>query len=153
MTSTYSVNRAISIAAPAADIYERIVDLHRWVDWSPLEGLDPDLERSYSGADARVGARYAWSGNRKAGKGQMEIIRADDGSRVDIKVAFEKPMKSTSTSVFELSVDGDTTTVSWTMVGEHSLFSRVAAPLGIFDKLLGKDFERGLAQLKAVSES
>ena len=83
----------------------------------------------------------------------MEIIRADDASRVDIRVIFEKPMKSTSTSVFELSGDGDTTTVSWTMVGEHSLFSRVAAPLGIFDKLLGKDFERGLAQLKAVSES
>ncbi|MCH5641843.1 SRPBCC family protein [Gordonia sp. ABSL49_1] len=153
MSDTYTVSRATTIDASADAVYERIVDLHRWTEWSPWEGLDPELHRDYSGAGSGVGARYAWSGNRKAGKGEMEILRADEPGRVDIKVVFQKPMKSTSTSVFELTPEGDRTGVTWTMTGPHSLFSRVAAPLGFFDKLLGKDFEKGLAKLKAVSEN
>ncbi|MGW5521126.1 SRPBCC family protein [Gordonia sp. NPDC003950] len=154
MADSYSVTRRTTIAAPPSKIFARINDLHRWVDWSPWEGLDPELQRTFSGSEAGVGARYAWSGNRKAGAGEMEIIEATEPSRVAVDVRFEKPMKSTSISSFDIvGADGDGhSEVTWTMTGRHSLFSRVAAPLGFFDKLIGKDFEKGLAQLKSVSE-
>ncbi len=117
------------------------------------EGLDPDLSRTYSGAELGVGARYAWSGNRKAGKGTMEILEDTVPTHVGIRVEFEKPVTSTSRSTFDIIDNAGVSEVTWTMTGKHSLFSRVATPLGLFDKLLGKDFEKGLARLKAVSES
>ncbi|QKT06519.1 SRPBCC family protein [Gordonia sp. X0973] len=153
MADTYTISRSTVIDAPAPQIYARIVDLHRWREWSPWEGLDADLKRKYSGADEGVGAAYAWEGNRKAGRGSMEIVSAEPAQAVDVAVVFEKPMKSTSTSMFRLEPEGSSTRVTWTMVGPHSLFSRVTGPIGLFDRMLGKDFEKGLAMLKGVSEA
>ena len=153
MSGTYSVARTTTIDAPADEIYARIVDLHRWTEWSPWEDVDPDLSREYSGADQGVGARYAWSGNKKAGRGTMEIASATAPSEVSVQVDFEKPMKSSSVSTFRLVPgNGSSTTVTWELTGSHSVFSRIAAPLGFFDKLLGKDFEKGLSRLKSASE-
>ncbi len=148
----YTITRTETIAALPERIYPLIVDPHEWRRWSPWEGLDAGLDRDYSGAESGVGARYAWSGNRKAGKGTMEITEVTEPTRVAVAVAFEKPMKSTSTSVFTLAPRGAETEVTWTMTGPHSLFSRIAAPLGIFDKMLGKDFEKGLTALKSEAE-
>ncbi|MFT3899299.1 MAG: SRPBCC family protein [Gordonia sp. (in: high G+C Gram-positive bacteria)] len=153
MADTYTISRSTVIDAPVSAIYARIVDLHRWREWSPWEGLDPDLQREYSGPEQGVGARYAWEGNRKAGRGNMEIVAAKPDESVDVAVVFAKPMKSTSTSSFRLEPDGKKTKVTWAMVGPHSLFSRVATPIGLFDRMLGKDFEKGLGMLKAVSEA
>lgn len=158
MSDHYSINRYTLIAAPADEVYARIVDLHRWREWSPWENVDPELNRDYSGPQSGVGARYAWMGNKKAGRGSMEIVAAaaPEGTApglVEVAVVFEKPMKSESTSSFRLETQGAVTRVDWTMTGKHSLFSRVAGPLGFFDKLLGKDFEKGLAQLKTASEA
>ncbi|MFW0795703.1 SRPBCC family protein [Gordonia sp. CPCC 205515] len=149
----YTVTRSELINALPDQIYPLIVDLHEWQKWSPWEGLDPDLNRTYSGPQAGPGAGYAWSGNRKAGKGTMTIADVTEPTRVAVDVAFEKPMKSSSTSVFTLAPRGAKTEVTWTMTGPHSLFSRIAAPLGLFDKLIGKDFEKGLAALKSTAES
>ena len=149
----YTITRTQSIAALPEKIFPLIVDLHEWRRWSPWEGLDDDLSREYSGADRGVGATYAWSGNRKAGKGTMEIVEATEPTRIAVAVSFEKPMKSTSTSVFTLAPRGAQTEVTWTMTGPHSLFSRIAAPLGLFDKMLGKDFEKGLTALKSEAEA
>lgn len=150
--SDYTVTRTELIAAPAEQIYPLIVDLHEWRKWSPWEGLDPHLDRTYSGPQAGPGAGYAWSGNRKAGKGTMKVADVTEPSRVAVDVAFEKPMKSTSTSVFTLAPRDAMTEVTWTMTGPHSLFSRIAAPLGLFDRMIGKDFEKGLAALKSTVE-
>ena len=59
-----------------------------------MEDLDPDLQRDYSGAAQGVGAQYAWSGNKKAGKGRMAIVATEAPSAVDVSVVFEKPFKS-----------------------------------------------------------
>ena len=141
-----------AFAATPAHIQPLIADLHAWQRWSPWEDLDPDLQRHYSGPEQGVGARYAWSGNKKAGKGTMEIVEAAP-ERVVVAVSFEKPMKSSSTSTFTLEPVGDTTRVTWTMTGEHSLFTRIAGPLGLFDRMIGKDFEKGLAALRSAAEA
>ncbi len=153
MADNFTVTRSTVVDAPASTVYAYIIDLHRWQEWSPWEGLDPALVREYTGAKSGVGARYAWRGNRKAGCGSMEIVAAEPTTGIDVAVAFEKPIKSTSTSSLRLAPEGAATRVTWTMVGPHSFFSRLAQPLGVFDRMLGKDFDKGLLRLKAISES
>jgi len=71
---TYTVERSTTIDAPPERIYQHVANFHSWRDWSPWEGVDPDLRRTYSGPDIGSGATYAWAGNRKAGEGRMEIV-------------------------------------------------------------------------------
>lgn len=116
-----------------------------------LEGLDPAMHREITGPQTGVGARSAWRGNRKAGRGAMQIIR-DDPDQVEILVVFEKPFPSRSTSSFLLRPAGDATEVEWQMVGEQNRLMRVLSPVLSMDRLLGKDLEKGLAQLKTVAQ-
>ena len=152
MPDTYTVQRSTSIAAPAQAVYSHIADFHRWNAWSPWDDLDPDLRRTYSGADSGEGAKYAWAGNRKAGEGTMEITDATEPSRVQIALEFLKPFKSSSTTTFDLRSEGDSTSVTWTMIGPKTLMTRVMGIFKSMDKMIGPDFERGLAQLKSVAE-
>ena len=153
MADTFRITRSTVVDAASAAILPYLTDFRQWVHWSPWEGVDPDLNREYSGAESGVGAKYAWSGNRKAGRGAMEITRVDAPREVEVRLDFDKPMKATNTVTFELAPQGEATRVTWVMVGKQTLFSRVGGLFGFFDKMLGKDFEKGLAQLKAVSES
>ena len=153
MASEYVVERQQHIDAPPSAVFERLVDLHRWRSWSPWEDLDPDLQRRYSGADQGVGAIYDWEGNRKAGKGRMEIIEVEPDQRVVIAVQFLKPFKSTTRQVFALQPEGKGTHVTWTMTGPQSVATRVMGIFTSMDKMVGKDFEKGLAQLKADAEA
>ena len=105
--NTYTVERTIDIAAPAPSVYELLADFHRWVDWSPWEGMDPAMVRTYEGPDSGVGGSYAWEGNRKVGKGRMEIVDAVPTERVDVDLEFIKPFKSRNFTRFALAPDGD----------------------------------------------
>jgi hypothetical protein len=110
------------------------------------------MQRSYSGADAGVGAGYSWSGNRKAGEGSMEIIDAVEPSSVRIALEFLKPFKSSSTTAFALKPQGDATEVTWTMTGPKTLVTRVMGVFKSMDSMIGPDFEKGLAKLKGATE-
>ncbi len=149
---TYTVERSTSIEAPPQRIYELVADFHRWTAWSPWEDVDPRLERSYSGAEAGTGAVYRWSGNRKAGSGRMEITDATEPSHVAIDLAFEKPWKARNDTAFSITPDGTGSRVTWTMSGTKTLATRVMGLVKSMDALLGPDFEKGLARLKAVAE-
>jgi Polyketide cyclase / dehydrase and lipid transport len=149
----YTVTRSTVVAAPADQIFAHLVDFHRWTAWSPWEGLDPQLRRSYSGPESGVGSAYAWSGNRKAGRGSMTMVDAVEPSEVLVDVVFEKPFPSRSQSRFVLRPDGGSTEVVWTMTGAKTLMSRVMGVFVSMDKLIGPDFERGLSRLKSVTES
>jgi uncharacterized protein YndB with AHSA1/START domain len=149
---TFTVQRCIAIAAPTERVYDAIVDFHRWTDWSPWEGIDPNMQRRYSGPDAGVGATYEWEGSRKVGKGRMEIVDTTAPGSVDIKLDFLKPFKSHSQTRFALAPEGDTTKVTWTMKGPKTFATKVMGIFTSMDKLVGKDFEKGLAQLKTVAE-
>jgi uncharacterized protein YndB with AHSA1/START domain len=150
---TYSVERSATIDAPPERIYAEICDFRRWRGWSPWEDVDPDLERTYSGADSGTGARYAWSGNRKAGKGSMEMTRAEAPSRVDIDLVFEKPFKARNETVFAIAPEGaGSSRVTWTMTGSKTLMTRVMGIFKSMDSMIGPDFEKGLTRLKATAE-
>jgi hypothetical protein len=147
---TYTVERSTTIAAEPGMIYPHLVDFHRWRAWSPWEDIDPDMQRSYEGADSGVGAVYHWSGNRKAGQGRMEIVEAHAPHELRIKLDFDKPFKSSNTTTFTLRPAGAGTHLTWSMVGPRGLMLRVMGVFMSMDKLVGKDFEKGLARLTGV---
>lgn len=149
---TYTVERSATIAAPPQRVYEQIVDFHNWTNWSPWEDVDPELKRTYSGAEAGTGAVYAWSGNRKAGQGRMEIVEAVEPSNVRIDLAFEKPWKAHSDTSFTIEPEGSGSRVVWSMTGKKNLMTKAMGIFTSMDKMLGPDFEKGLARLKTTTE-
>jgi len=152
MADTYTVQRSTTIAASPDEVYSHLVDFRKWANWSPWDEMDPDMSRTYSGADSGVGAHYAWSGNRKEGQGSMEITDAKQGAKVDIALEFLKPFKASSTTEFTLTPGDAGTVVGWAMTGQKTLMTRVMGVFRSMDKMVGPDFEKGLANLKAAAE-
>ncbi|MEW6632922.1 MAG: SRPBCC family protein [Pseudomonadota bacterium] len=148
----FVVSRSASIKAPAETIFPLINDFRRWPEWSPYEKLDPDMKRTLSGAEAGKGAAYAWEGNGKAGTGRMEITGSVPSSLVSLKLDFEKPFRANNTVDFTLAPSGDATTITWAMRGARPFVAKLMGLVMDFDRLIGKDFEAGLANLKRVTE-
>ena len=149
---SYEVVRSTSIAAAPTRVHALIDDFHAWREWSPWEDLDPDLQRTYSGPDQGVGAHYAWRGNRKAGQGSMEITGSTP-EEVDVRLLFLKPFSATNDVAFVLTPDGNGgTAVEWRMHGEQKGFWGLVGRFMNMDKLVGRDFEKGLARLKVAAE-
>ncbi|MBP2414188.1 uncharacterized protein YndB with AHSA1/START domain [Arthrobacter stackebrandtii] len=148
--ATFSVSRSAFIPAPAEHIYPHVIGFRSWLNWSPWEGIDPSMQRAYSGPVEGVGAKYAWKGNGRAGAGTMEIVDAVEPSRIELRLEFTKPMKAVNPTTFTFVPEGSGTRVTWTMQGENKGVARVFALFMNMDKLVGGDFEKGLAQLAAV---
>ncbi len=149
---TFRVERSGSIQAPPEKVFALIEDFHKWTLWSPWEHLDPDLKRTYGGADKGKGATYAWHGNAKAGVGRMEILEATPSSRVLIKIDFLKPFEAHNQVDFAIKSEGGVTRVVWSMVGPQAFMMKVMCLFMSMDNMVGKDFEKGLASLKTVAE-
>lgn len=149
---TFRVERSTTIKAPPGKVYALIDDFHQWQQWSPWERLDPAMKRQHGGAPKGKGALYGWEGNKEVGKGQMEITEATPSSRVVIKLDFLAPFEAHNTAEFVLVPQGDATTVTWAMFGPNLFIGKVMSLFASMDSLVGKDFERGLANLKAVAE-
>ncbi len=152
MASTFTVERSTTIAAPPETVYAQVVDFHNWRSWSPWEEVDPDLQREYSGAQSGTGARYAWSGNKKAGVGSMEIVEATAPSKVAIDLRFQKPFKARNDTTFTITPEGEGSRVDWTMTGPLPFMMKLFTMFKSMDTLVGPDFEKGLDKLKQVSE-
>ena len=149
----FEVVRSTTIAAPPERVHGLIDDFHAWRQWSPWEDVDPALRREYGGAESGVGARYAWEGNRKAGKGSMEIVGSAP-ERIDVRLSFEKPWKATNSVAFTLAPAGDQTTeVTWRMTGRNTGFAALFSKVFSMDRMLGSDFEKGLARMKSAAEA
>ncbi len=148
----FRIQRSAIIKAPPDKIYPHINDFHNWGSWSPWEKLDPALKRTYSGAASGRGAVYEWEGNKQVGKGRMEIIQATPSSKIEIKLDFLKPFEAHNTAEFSLEPQGDATNVSWAMHGRQPFLIKVMSLFFSMDKMVGKDFEAGLANLKTITE-
>ncbi|WP_378734273.1 SRPBCC family protein [Nocardia brasiliensis] len=149
----FEVVRQAVISAEPSRIHGLIDDLHEWTKWSPWEDIDPQLQRTYSGPDSGVGAEYAWNGDRKVGSGNMAIVTSAD-REIGIRLTFEKPWKATNQVLFELNpTESGATQVVWRMTGEQRGLMRVLSKVIPMDRMIGKDFEKGLARLKAVAEA
>lgn len=150
--STLRVQRSARITAPPEKIFPLVNDFHNWTHWSPWEKRDPALKRTYSGPSHGVGTAYAWEGNRQVGAGRMEITESVPASRIALKLDFLKPFKAHNTTEFLFQPDGAGTNVTWSMSGPAPFMSKVMQVFMSMDKMIGKDFEAGLANMKAVAE-
>jgi len=151
--STYRVERSATAAAPADVVYAQIADFHRWAAWSPWEKLDPGMKKTFEGPAMGQGAGYHWSGNDKVGEGSMTVTSARPGEQVVIRLEFLKPWASTNTTTFQLAPEGGGTRVAWIMEGHNDFMGKAVTLFMDMDKMIGADFERGLAQLKSVAEA
>src|SRR5215813_3064224 len=149
---SFSIRRAAVINAPADKVFPLIADFHEWRKWSPWEDRDPELKRTYSGAERGKGAIYAWQGNKNVGSGRMEILEANSPALVKIQLDFLKPFEAHNIAEFTMLPQGNATHLSWVMHGPAPFMSKVMQVFMSFDKMIGKDFESGLAKIKSVSE-
>ncbi len=152
LPGTFRYERRAMINAAPDKIFPLINDFHAWQTWSPWEKLDPGQKRTYSGAPAGPGAVYAWEGNNKVGEGRMEILETTPSNRVLVKLDFLKPFKAQNFTEFSLEPAGAATNVTWTMYGPNPFMSKVLGLMMNMEKMIGKDFEAGLANMKAAAE-
>jgi hypothetical protein len=149
----FRVQRVTSIDAAPDTIFPLLDDFQRWAEWSPWEGKDAAMKRAYTGASAGQGAVYAWRGNRNVGAGRMEIVETSPPLRLMIDLHFLKPFQARHKAEFHLEPAGPATRVTWAM---HGRAHPVMKTMGLFmnmDRMVGRDFETGLANLKRASEN
>jgi polyketide cyclase/dehydrase/lipid transport protein len=154
--SAYHVERKLEVAAPTDLVFGVLNDLHHFAGvlvlfGSPLEKLNPNMQKTFEGPAAGVGQSYAWSGN-KVGKGKMTIEESVPGQKVGMKLEFVKPMASTATCAFTLAGTPTGSFVTWSMHGNHNFIGKAFGMFMAMDKMLGSDIEKGLAQLKTLAE-
>lgn len=149
----FRIERSETIAAPPAAAYGLVNDFHEWEKWSPWAKLDPEMETTYSGPDSGEGATYAWVGNDEVGEGRMEILESRANELVRIELEFIKPFAATNTAEFTFAGEGGQTTVTWAMYGENNFIGKAFGLLMDMDSMVGKDFESGLAAMKAAAEA
>jgi hypothetical protein len=150
-----SVRRATQIRAKPDKIYDLISDFRNWGSWSPWEKLDPAMQRKLSGAESGKGAVYEWEGKGKVGAGRMEIIGATPPSKITIKLDFIRPFEGHNTAEFTLDANpakAGATEVTWAMYGPAPYMAKLMGLFMNMDKMIGKDFETGLANLKSITE-
>ena len=153
VSDTYVVERTETVNAPAEEVFAKIADLREWGAWSPWDAMDPEMVKTFSDDQGTVGSHYHWKGNRKVGEGSMTVTGIDEPKRVGVDLAFLKPFKSQSKVELVLEPSGESTKVTWRMTGEHTRMTKVMGIFRSMDKMVGPDFEKGLASLKRVSES
>jgi len=151
--SDFRISRSAAIAAPPAVVFEHVNDLHKWNAWSPWARMDPNAKNTFVGPPAGVGASFAWAGNSKVGEGRMTITETQPNEQVLIKLEFIKPFVATHGVEFTFKPEGDRTAVTWSMSGRNSFIGKAIGLVMNCDKMIGGQYEQGLANLKTVVES
>lgn len=149
----YHIERSATMNAPAPVVFNQVNDFHKWDAWSPWAKLDPNMKQSYEGAPAGPGAMYSWTGNSQVGEGRMTITDSKPSELVKIKLEFVKPFAATNATNFTFAPQGNQTAVKWTMDGDNTFMGKAFGLFMNMDKMVGGDFEKGLAQMKAVAET
>lgn len=149
---TFRLERKATIKATPEKIFAILNDFKQWAAWSPWEQKDPAMKRTFGAVTAGKGATYKWEGNKEVGQGGMEITDAAVPNKLTIALSFIKPFEAQNTVNFTLSPAADATEVAWSMEGKSNFISKIMCLFMSMDKMVGPDFEAGLANLKAVAE-
>jgi hypothetical protein len=151
--SEFRVTRTATISAPASAVFTQVNDFHNWEAWSPWAKLDPAAHTTFEGAPAGTGAGFTWAGNKQVGAGRMTITESRPSDLVRIKLEFMRPFKANNTAEFTFKPDGQQTIITWTMTGHNNFMGKAFCLFVNMDKMIGADFDKGLASMKSVSES
>jgi uncharacterized protein YndB with AHSA1/START domain len=151
--SEFRIERTATIAAPAPAVFAQVNDFHKWEAWSPYARRDPGMKKGFEGAPAGVGAVYTWSGNNEVGEGRTTIIESRPNELIRIRLDFMRPFAATNTAEFSFKPEGERTAVTWSLAGQHNFMGKAVGLFMNMDRMVGGDFETGLAQLKLVAET
>ena len=151
--SEFRIVRSAIISAPATAVFAQVNDFHKWEAWSPWAKLDPTMKQTFDGAPAGTGAGYAWVGNSEVGEGRMTITESHPSDLIKIKLEFIKPFAANSNTIFTFKPEGNQNRVTWAMDGDKNFIAKAFHLFMNIDKMVGGDFEKGLAQMKSVSEA
>ena len=151
--SEFRVSRSTAISAPAPEVFAQVNDFHKWEAWNPWGKIDPAMKQAYEGAPAGTGAVYTWSGNKEVGEGRMTIIESRPSDLIRINLEFFKPFAGTSVAEFTFKPEGNQTAVTWSMIGKNNFIAKAVHLFMNMDKMIGGQFEQGLASMKSVAEA
>ncbi|MDN3586409.1 SRPBCC family protein [Pedobacter aquatilis] len=152
LPKTYSVSRSTTINATDSIVYKNIADFNEFYKWNPWAKMEPTAKTTFSGAPGEPGHVYAWVG-KETGSGEMKILKVEPNKQVDIDLFFKEPFESHADTKFDIVPEAGGNKVTWTMSGENNFISKwMCVVMGGMDKMIGKDFESGLASLKEKSE-
>ena len=151
--SEFRVSRLATINAPPETVFALVNDFHNWQEWSPWAKRNPSATAHYEGPDAGEGAKFAWAGNKEVGEGRMLITESAPHRLIIIRLEFLKPFKATNTAEFKFEPVSESTGVTWSMFGKNNLVGKVFSLIVDCDKMVGNDFEQGLANMRRCAES
>ncbi len=151
--SEFRVSRSTTVAAAPEIVFAQVNDFRKWDAWNPWAKIDPDMSQTYEGESAGEGAVYTWAGDKNVGEGRMTIEASQPYERIEIQLEFMKPFAGTNTAEFTFEPDGEGTTVTWSMHGTNGFMAKAIGLFMDMDKMIGGNFEQGLADMKAASES
>jgi uncharacterized protein YndB with AHSA1/START domain len=149
----YRVARTVIISAPAPAVFAQVNDFHKWEAWNPWAKLDPAMKQTYEGAPTGTGAIYTWTGNKQVGEGRMTLTESRPNELIRINLEFLKPFAATSTAAFTFTPQGNQTAVTWSMNGKLNFMAKAIHLFMDMDKMIGANFEKGLAHMKSVVEA
>ncbi len=148
----FQITRTVAVSAPASVPFAHVNDFHQWIGWSPWEGIDPNLKRTYEGPAQGVGTRYTWDGSGQVGAGIMTITESRAPGLIRLDVEFLRPFKAANVVEFTFNPRGSHTIVAWSMSGRETFFTKAFGLIFNRDKLVGGMFQKGLEKMKAVCE-
>ena len=151
--SGFRVERTATISAPAPAVFGQVNDFHNWEAWSPWAKLDPTMRQAFEGAPAGTGAIYTWTANKQVGEGRMTVTESRPNELIRIRLEFLKPFAATNTAEFAFKPEGNQTVVTWSMVGKNNFMAKAVHLVVNMDRMVGGDFEKGLARMKSVAEA
>lgn len=151
--SEFTITRSTKVTAPPDKVFPLVNDFHQWNAWSPWAKMDPDCRNTFEGAPAGTGAGFAWSGNKKVGEGRMTILESRPSDFIRIKLEFVRPFKATNVAEFTFKPEGGQTLVIWSMSGKNNFMFKAVGMFMDCEKMVGGDFEKGLAGIKSLAET
>lgn len=149
----FTVTRSAKMSAPPANVFAQINNFHNWEAWSPWAKMDPNAKNAFEGPASGEGAKFSWQGNKDIGEGAMTITESRPSDVIKIDLEFFKPFAARNLAVFTFTPIGDETEVKWTMTGQSNFFCRAMCTFMNMDKMVGGQFEKGLAAIREIVES
>jgi len=148
--ASFRVERSKMVSGKPSDAFTIINDLRQWRRWSPYDKRDPNMKVELDGPESGVGSSYTWNGNGQVGEGKMTITESKPGELVAMRLQFSRPFKCDNRVRFTMAPEQGGTRVAWIMEGENNFISKAISLFMSMDKMVGKDFEEGLANLDRV---
>lgn len=149
----FRVERRLRIQAPPEQLWPLVSELRAFNRWNPYERKDPLIQGGYTGPASGIGSRYAWQSS-KVGEGSLEITGQQPGRAVQMKLEFLRPFEAHNQAEFTLRAAADgATEVSWRMSGPANLMSKLMGLVMDVDRMVGRDFEDGLQNLRQIAEA